>query len=45
MIDLDAYYIACHLKVAKVFALSIKNILYQAGKDVRAEMDQKCFIS
>ena len=37
MIGVDAYCVACRLKRAQVFALSMKDIQYQAEKEARAE--------
>ena len=39
MIGADAYYVACRLKRAQVFAVSMKDIQYQAEKKARAETD------
>ena len=41
MIGADAYCIACCLKRAQVFTVSIRNIQYQAGKKAKAETDPK----
>ena len=37
MISMDAYCIACRLERAQVFAVSMRDILYQAEKKARAE--------
>ena len=37
MIDADAYYAACRLKGAQVFAVSMRDIQYQAEKEAKAE--------
>lgn len=41
MINVDTYYIACCLKSAQIFAISMKNIQYQAKKEFRAEINSK----
>ena len=45
MIGANTYCIACRLKEAQMFAVSIKNIQYQAEKDARAEINAKSVIS
>ncbi len=44
MIDADAYCIACHLKGTQVFAVSMREIQYQAEKEVRAETNLKSVV-
>ena len=44
MIGKDAYYAVYPLKKAQVFALSLKNIQYQAEKKVSAETNPKSII-
>lgn len=44
MIGADAYQAACRLKRAQVFALSMKNIQYQAEKEARAKTNPKSII-
>ena len=41
MIGADAYCTACHLKGAQVFAVSMRDMQYQAKKEARAETDPK----
>ena len=45
MIGVDAYYVACRLKEAQVFAISMKDIPYQAEKEARAETDLTSVVS
>ena len=45
MIGADAYCAACHLKEAQMFAVSMRDIQYQAEKEARAETDPKCVAS
>ena len=44
MIGADAYRAACHLKGAQVFAVSMRDIQYQAEKEARAETDPKSVV-
>ena len=44
MIGVDTYRAACYLKRAQVFALSIRDIQYQAEKKARAETDPKSVV-
>ena len=44
MIGADAYRAACHLKRAQVFAISMRDIQYQAEKEARAETDPKSVV-
>ena len=44
MIGADAYRAACHLKGAQVFAVSMRDIQYQAEKEARAETDLKSVV-
>ena len=44
MIGADAYRTACRLKGAQVFALSMRDIQYQAEKEARAETDLKSVV-
>ena len=39
IIGADTYYLACRLKRAQVFAMSIRNLEYQAEKKPRPETD------
>ena len=41
MIDADADCIACHLKKAQMFTVSMKDIQYQVEKKVKVETDPK----
>ena len=45
MIGTDIYYTACHLEKIQVFALVVKNILYQAEKKARAKINPKNIVS
>ncbi len=44
MIGADAYRAAFHLKEAQVFAVSMKDIQYQAEKEARAETNPKSVV-
>ena len=44
MIDADAYYAACCLKRAQMFAVSVKDIQYQAEEEAEAETDSKSIV-
>ena len=44
MIGADAYRAACHLKGAQVFAVSMRDIQYQAEKEARAETNPKSVV-
>ena len=44
MIGADVYYIACCLKKAQVFAVSMRDIQYQAEKEARAKTDSKSIV-
>ena len=44
MICADAYRAACRLKKAQVFAISMRDIQYQAEKEAKAETDPKSII-
>ena len=44
IIGADAYRAACRLKGAQVFAISMKDIQYQAEKEARAETDPKSVV-
>ena len=44
MIGADAYRAACRLKEAQVFAVSLKDLQYQAEKEARAETDPKSVV-
>ena len=44
MIGVDTYCAACHLKRAQVFAISMRDIQYQAEKEARAETDPKSVV-
>ncbi len=44
MIGANAYYAACCLKKAQVFAISMRDIQYQAKKEARAETNPKSVI-
>ena len=41
MFGVDTYYVACRLKRAQVFAISMRDIQYQAEKEVRAKTNPK----
>ena len=43
-ISMNIYYIACYLKKAQIFAISKKDILYQAEKEARAKTKSKIVI-
>ena len=45
MIGADAYCAACRLKRAQVFAVSMRDIQYQAEKEARAETDPTSVVS
>ena len=45
MIGTDAYRAACRLKEAQIFAVSIRDIQYQAKKEARAETDPTSVVS
>ncbi len=44
MIGADPYRIACRLKAAQVFAVSIRDIQYQAENETIAEIDSKSVV-
>ena len=44
MISANVYHAACHLKRVQVFAISVRNIQYQAEKKTRAKTDPKSVI-
>ncbi len=44
MIGADAYRVNCHLKRVQVFAVSMRDIQYQAEKEARAETDPKSVV-
>ena len=44
MIGVDAYCIACRLKRAQMFAVSMKDILYQAEKEAKAKTNPKSVV-
>ena len=44
MIGADAYCAACHLKRAQVFAVSMRDIQYQAEKEARAGTNSKSVV-
>ena len=44
IIGADAYCAACHLKRAQMFAVSIRDIQYQAEKEARAETNPKSVV-
>ena len=44
MIGADVYCTVCHLKRAQVFVVSMRDIQYQAEKEVRAETDLKSIV-
>ncbi len=44
MISTDAYHVACCLKRAQVFAISARDIQYQAEKETRAETHPKSVV-
>ena len=44
MISADAYCAACRLKGAQVFAVSMKDIQYQAEKEARVETDLRSVV-
>lgn len=44
MVKANQYYIVCYLKKAQVFAISIKNIQYQAKIEIGAKIDLKSII-
>ena len=44
MIGIDVYHAACRLKRAQVFAVSMKDIQYQAEKEARAKTDPKSVV-
>ena len=41
MISADVNYVSCHLKRAEVFALSMKDIQYEAEKKPKANVNLK----
>ena len=45
MIDADAYHAACRLKKNQVFAVSMRDIQYQAEKEARAKTNPKSIVS
>ncbi len=44
MIDADAYRTACRLKKAQIFAVSMKDLEYQAEKEARPETDPRSVV-
>lgn len=44
IINVDTYYAACNLKEAQVFAVSMKDLEFQATKEARPETDPKCVV-
>ncbi len=44
MIGVNAYHAACRLKGAQVFAVSMRDIQYQAEKEARAETNPKSIV-
>ena len=44
IIGADAYHAACRLKRAQMFAVSMKDIQYQAEKEARAETDPRSVV-
>ena len=44
MICANTYCAPCHLKKAQVFAVSLKDLQYQAKKEARAEIDPKSVV-
>ena len=44
MIDVDAYYAACRLKEAQVFAVSMRNLEYQAEKEAKSETELRTVV-
>ncbi len=44
MIGVDAYYAACRLKRAQVFAISMRDLEYQAKKEARPKTDSKSIV-
>lgn len=44
MISINAYCTVCHLKRVEVFAISMRNIQYQAEKEDRIETNPKSVI-
>lgn len=45
IIGVNIYCVACCLKRAQIFVISIKNIQYQVKKEVRAEINLKRVVS
>lgn len=44
MIGADTYRIACKLKKAQVFAVSIRDLKYQAEKEAKPKTDSKSIV-
>ena len=44
IIGADAYCVACRLKRAQIFALSMKDIQYQVEKEARAETNPRSIV-
>ena len=45
IIDADTYYVACKLKRVQVFAISMRDLEFQAAKEVKPKIDSKSIIS
>ena len=45
MIDANAYYLACQLKWAQIFAIFIRDLEFQAEKKARPEINPKTVVS
>ena len=44
IIDANAYYLACYLKKAQIFAISIRDLEFQSKKETRPETNPKTII-
>lgn len=44
MIDVDVYYAACGLKIAQIFALSMKDLEYPIEKKAKLDTNSKTIV-